>query len=745
MQHPPKSLPEGQGRRAERSSGLSIAAWWNLTRKHRFGILGFSLLCGLGAFLYASSLVPVYRAETCLLLDTRGRVGADAAGGPATWLSSRDASSYLKTQTVLMRSRTLAESVIDRLKLADGTGFKALGSGSDWQLWIPGGLRDQLPPGWWPLASDPSPIQEQARAAAVETLSSGIEAEVVAGTDLVGLSFSATDPGLAASVVNAYADAYIELGYETRLRALTKATGWLTERLDALRAQVEASEARLQAFQEEEGLTVTDQALDLTAKQLQELADRLVEAQARHDELERLDAQVRLMGEAPSAEAITPALMVRSPDIQGLQGAVLQTGREVTELAKRYGPKHPKMLAARSNLETLTAGLTKAVADAVTAVRRDLGAAATDLAQLEAELAARKAQAQEAGRHEAELRSLRRDLETDRQLYDSFLTRFKEAGQGVEGETAPARVIDPALVSSRPVGPRIGVWVTIAVLLALVLGAVAVLVSEYLDNTVQSGEGLEESLSLMVLGSLPLLGRWRTRRVLPERMFLEHPRSEFAEAIRSIRAGLVLAGQEGVLRTLLVTSSVPGEGRTTLAVSLALAMGRRDRTLLIDADLRRPALGARFGLDSDSPGLGDLVTGSAEEGACIHAIEGQQVDVLPAGNLPAEPLELLSSPRLPEILAGLAARYERIVIDSAPAQSDALILARLCDGVVLVVGANQTQVPVVQATLGRLRHVGAPLLGTVLNRYDLRRVARYGHCHQGRYRRCAGALQGYRG
>ena len=260
---------------------------------------------------------------------------------------------------------------------------------------------------------------------------------------------------------------------------------------------------------------MTDQALDLTAKQLQELADRLVQAQVRHDELQRLDAQVRLMGETPSAEAITPALMVRSPDIQGLQGAVLQTGREVTELAKRYGPKHPKMLAARSNLETLTAGLTKAVADAVTAVRRDLDAAATDLAQLEAELAARKAQAQEAGRHEAELRSLRRDLETDRQLYDTFLTRFKEAGQGVEGETAPARVIDPALVPARPVGPRIGVWVTIAVLLALVLGAVAVLVSEYLDNTVQSGEGLEESLGLMVLGSLPLLGRWRTRRVHP--------------------------------------------------------------------------------------------------------------------------------------------------------------------------------------------------------------------------------------
>lgn len=745
MQQPPKSPPEGETRRSERSADLSITAWWNLIRKHRFGILGFSLLCGLGAFLFAASLVPVYRAETSLLLDTRGRLGGDAGGGPATWLSSQDAPRYLKTQTQLIRSRTLAESVIDRLKLADDSGFGVLSSGSDWQTWIPGGVRDQLPPGWLPMASDAFPTQAQARAAAIESLSVGIEAEVVDGTDLVELSFSATDPRLAASVVNAYADAYIELGYETRLRALTKATGWLTERLEALRGQVEASEARLQTFQEEEGLTVTDQALDLTAKQLQELAARLVQAQARHDELQRLDAQVRLMGEMPSAEAITPALMARSPDIQGLQGAVLQTGREVAELAKRYGPKHPKMLAARSNLDSLNAELTKAVAEAVTAVGRDLNAAATELAQLEAELAARKEQAQEADRRGTQLRTLRRDLETDRQLYDTFLTRFKETGQGVEGETAPARVVDPALVPARSVGPKIGVWVTIAVLLALVLGAVAVLVSEYLDNRVQSGEGLEESLGLMVLGSLPLLGRWRTRRLHPERMFLQHPRSEFAEAIRGIRAALVLAGQDGGLRTLLVTSSAPGEGRTTVAVSLALALGRRDRTLLIDADLRRPALATRFGLASDAPGLADLMTGLAKEVDCIHSIEGQHVDVLPAGNLPAESLELLSSPRLPEILAGLAARYDRVIIDSAPAQSDALILARLCDGVVLVVGANQTQVSMVQSTLTRLRHVGAPLLGTVLNRYDLRRVARYGHCHQGRYRRCTDALSGYRG
>jgi capsular exopolysaccharide synthesis family protein len=429
--------------------------------------------------------------------------------------------------------------------------------------------------------------------------------------------------------------------------------------------------------------------------------------------------------------------LARNASIQALKTAELQAEREVSELAKRYGPQHPKMIAARTDLETVRAKLATEVGNAMAGVRKELDIARVQAEKLEAELAATKTTAQDANRQEFTLRALKRDVESDRQLYDLFLTRFKETNLGADVESTNARVIDAALVPTAPIEPRVRRIVAIATLLALMVGVGLAFLMEYLDNTLKSGQDVEESLLLPLLGTVPLLSARRRRKGVPERTFMDQPKSEFAEAIRTVRTGVVLSSIDAPHRVILVTSSVPGEGKTTLAVNLATALGHLDKVLLIDGDMRRSSVGSKFGLPADAPGLSSLVAGTADEATCIHRLEDVGIDLMPAGVAPPNPLELLSSRRFAETLEGLRGRYDRIVLDSAPAQavSDSLILSKLCDAVVFVVRSDETPLPLVQMAVKRLRQVGAPLIGAVLNRYDSQRGARYGHYHYGKYRR----------
>jgi capsular exopolysaccharide synthesis family protein len=205
----------------------------------------------------------------------------------------------------------------------------------------------------------------------------------------------------------------------------------------------------------------------------------------------------------------------------------------------------------------------------------------------------------------------------------------------------------------------------------------------------------------------------------------------------------VLAGLDDPHRVVLVTSSVPGEGKTTVATNLAIALGQLEKVLLVDGDMRRASVGTKFGLAGDAPGLSNLVAGTAAVEECIHEIADAGIDIMPAGVIPPNPLELLSSHRFAETIERLGQHYGRIVIDSAPAQavSDALVLSKLCNAVVFVVKTDDTPTPVVELAVRRLRQVDAHLVGAVLNRFDSEKASKYGY--YGRNRHYSYAYQGY--
>ena len=726
--------------------GLDLVAYWRVIRRNLPQILGLALAVGLLAGLFAYSLEPVYEASATLLVDTNRRgfspVQEDPVGGWYTYLSSQ---SYLQTQVLLLDSRALAEDVAERLELWTHPEL-------DPRVEAPSRARFQLDlgsllPGW--IRGDhgeaPRIPDEKAREAVVSALVAGVRAEVVPESEIVKVSFAAHDPELAARVVGGYADAYVELGLETRLETVRKAAGWLTQRLEGLREQVESSERELQRYREEHGILDMDGALDLTDQQLAELSQRLVEARAQLDGLRSEYQQVLKLQGLSSAELAAHPVVVRNPIIQTLKTEEVRAEREASELGERYGAQHPKMVAARSDLNTIRAKLRAEIGSTIAGAKKELDIAQSRVDQLEAELEQQKKRAQEVNREEFKLRALKRDVETNRQLYDMFLTRLKETDLGTDVESTNARVVDAAQVPTSPIKPRKERIIAVAVFLAVLLGIGLAFLREHLDSTLKSSDDVEDSVQLATLGSVPLLRTRGRKRVPAERVFLDDPKSEFAEAIRTIRTGIVLSGLDDPHRVILVTSTVPGEGKTTIATNLASALAQLERVLLVDGDLRRASIGKKLGLDGARPGLSDLVAGTATLEDCVQRIEDTQLSVIPAGMLPPNPLDLLSSQAFRRLLDQLRGRYDRIVLDSAPAQavSDALVLSRLCDAVVFVLKADATPSQLVQLAVKRLRQVDAPFVGAVLNQYDHLKATRYGHHPYGKYGDYGYAYQGY--
>ena len=287
---------------------------------------------------------------------------------------------------------------------------------------------------------------------------------------------------------------------------------------------------------------------------------------------------------------------------------------------------------------------------------------------------------------------------TNRQSYETMLNQLMQtSARSADTVSMIARIVDPAVPEFTPVKPDKRRMVMIGLILALMGGIGIALMLDRFDNTLKSREDVEERLGIPVLGELMLLKGKRADGApfVPAMEYLDEPTSRFAESVRTIRTGVALSGLDQSQQTLVVTSTVSAEGKSTVALNLALALGQLGHVLLIDADLRRPAMARVFGLDSSTPGLTDLVAGTAKVTECIRTVPGD-IHVLCAGStLPPDPLKILSSERFAQVLANAAASYDTVVIDSAPLElvSDARVLATRASGVVYVIKADATRPP----------------------------------------------------
>ncbi|OAD22475.1 protein-tyrosine kinase, partial [Candidatus Thiomargarita nelsonii] len=340
---------------------------------------------------------------------------------------------------------------------------------------------------------------------------------------------------------------------------------------------------------------------------------------------------------------------------------------KVAELSKRYGAQHPTMIAAKAELKAAQDNTIKQINQVIDSFSKEYQVANANVAALQKRMKQLEKQVQDITQKEYQLRVLQRDVETNRQLYDMFLARFKETDVSQTQQSSVGRVVDPAVVPIYPTKPRKKLLIALALMVGFVLSVMLAFLLDYLDNTLKGGEDVEQKLGLPLLGILPKVKVSKKEKFKLAHLLLREGKSQFAEAIRTIRTGIMLSKVDNPHKVLLVTSSVPYEGKTTFAINQAFALGQMNKVLLIDADMRHPTVGRAFGLTQESPGLSELITGTKEMSDCIHTMEEAAIDLIPSGAaLPPNPLELLASQHFKDILTKLEQSYEYIVIDSTP-------------------------------------------------------------------------------
>jgi capsular exopolysaccharide synthesis family protein len=386
------------------------------------------------------------------------------------------------------------------------------------------------------------------------------------------------------------------------------------------------------------------------------------------------------------------------------------------------------MIQAKAELEAARENTRRQVEMVVQGLAKEYEAAKANEQAVQNALAQSKSDIQGYNRKEFQLGILERDVQQNRNLYEMFVARLKETSVGNEVQSTIARVVDPAVVPTGPYAPKKLQIIGIASVVAMILSAMLALLLDRLNNTLNSTSDVETRLGVPALGVLQKIkGFTKKKGFISELAFFNDTQSTFAEAVRTVRTSVLMSALDTQHKIVVVTSSVPEEGKTTLSFNLACALGQIKKVLLIDADLRRPKIGKLVGRETRQPGLADLVAGQAQVSQCVFFDERAGIHILPAGTVPPNPLELLSSRRFEDVVMKLREAFDIVVIDSAPLQlvSDAQVLSQFASSVIYVVKADGTPYQVAQNGIKKLRRVNAPLLGVVLNQLDIEKAEKY--------------------
>lgn len=703
---------------------IDLRQYWQTILRHKWGIISFAVVVTILTTLVVFSISPIYRATATLLIESQQAkvVSIEEIYG----LNSSNTEYYL-TQFEIIKSRKIAEDVIRTLNLVEHAEFNREPTVTfNWR---------ELAAGFLPDLAAKEPSEEDVFQGVVDAFIGRLSIAPVRKTQLVKISFDAYDPKFAATIANSVGEAYINNNLEAKLELSLKATTWLNGRLGGLKGSLSASEKNLQAFRNREQIIGSGGGLDIANRELDLVAEKLVDARRSRLEAETLYRQIRSMGSDASPETYEqiPAVLVH-PIIQSYKESMLKVEQRQSELSKRYGSKHPKMMAVQSELTSARHSLNTQIISVIKGIESKYKVAYQRERSLEGSMGNSKKSIQSLMGKSYELKELEQEVKTKKALYDSFFTRLNETTATSSLESANARLSDPAVAPRVAAKPKKKLIVLLSMVVSTMFAVVCAFLLESLNNTIRSARDVQEKLGQTMLGLLPELTGLAEHASY--RQYLDDPKSGFSESVRTIRTGLVLSSLDNPHKVIAVTSTVPGEGKTSVAFCLSYALGQLERVLLIDADMRRPSVGKFLKLGSGAPGLSNLVAGTATVEECIHSTEDGKVDVLSAGVIPPNPLELLSSSRFADVLLELEGRYDRIVIDTAPCQavSDALVLSKRVASMVYVVKADATSSTQVKAGLQRLSEVDAPVVGLVLNRVNLNKSSQYyGEGYSGYY------------
>jgi succinoglycan biosynthesis transport protein ExoP len=686
--------------------GTDLRNYLRIALKYKWLILGCLTTTLAAAMVITMLMTPVYRAIVTLQIDREAINVINLEGVQPE--ESSTGNEYFQTQYELLASRSLAERVVSTLGLDENRGFNR----NDATLL--GWLADLVgPDASEQTVASSEDEQTRRRRETVERLTASVSISPVRNSRIVRINFDHIDPVIARDVVNGYADVFIANNLDRRFEATSYARKFLEGRLSQLKLKLEESEKLLVRYAEEQGIINLQDNKNLSAADLEAINGKLVEARS-----ERIKKEL-LFKQASEIDGLELKEILDSDSVKVNRKLRTELATEYQQKLVIFKPAFPDMVKLRNQIKELDRQLVTEVSAIKGAIKSEYLAAKQEEEELLAQLQSAKTDVVDQRNRSIQYNILQREVDTNRQLYDGLLQRYKEIGVAGGVGANNISVVDLANVPENPRSPSWPLNMTLALVLGLSLGGALALLLDYLDDSFRSPEDIERELGLPVIGVVP---RPNDGNDIAEE--LADSRSAAAEAVRSLRTGLQFATSEGLPRTLLVTSSKPSEGKTTTTVALARALAQIGlKVLLVDGDLRNSSVHRKMAM-SNELGLSNYLAGSKIPNEIVQASDLANLVVMTAGPLPPNPAELLTGPKFLNLLSLAVESFDMVLIDGPPIMglADAPLLSTAANSTLILVAANETPRSTAKVALKRLRFAKANIVGAMLSKFDTRQA-----------------------
>lgn len=694
---------------------INLREYWDIIVKRKWTVLTFFAIVVVSVVTATFLMTPIYRASLTLQIERQEAKVLDYQGVTPNEMQG-ETKDFYQTQYELLKSRSLAQRVIEQLNLANHPLYEDKGPSrlEAIRAWFSTEPQAEL---------TPADAEQARKMRLTERFLEELTIEPVRNSRLVKLHFDSPDAQLAHRVVNAMSEAFINVSLERRVDASSYAKVFLEERIQQLKLKLEESEKALVTFARREEIVRGGEQQDSVDTQvMQEFTAALAKAQQERIRAEALYQQMQ----GGNVEGMP--LVLENKVIQQFKEQKAKLETEYQENLKIYKPSYPKMQQIETQIAEMQAKILEELNHIRNGIRTSYEASRAQEALLQAKMNESKQMVLNVQDRSIDYNILKREVDTNRQLYDGLLQRYKEVGVAGGVGINNISVVDRAEVPIKPHKPNLKLNALIAMMLGLFGGIGLAFLFEHLDDTVKESNELEKLVGLPVLGIVPLVkaaGAADGNELVLDQ--LKDARSGFAEAYRSLRTAMQFSTAEGTPKCLMVTSASMGEGKSTTALALAVNMAQAGaRVLLIDADLRKASVHRKLGIDN-SKGLTNFLAGDARPVDVTQGTGFKNLFVMPSGPLPPNPAELLGSAKMVALLDLARTKFDCVVLDGPPVLglADAPLLGSMTDATALVVEAAGTKREFLLGALKRLRGTRTHVIGTILTKVQPRGSSSY--------------------
>jgi polysaccharide biosynthesis transport protein len=706
-----------------------ILHYWHILRKRKWVVLA--------AFAIVFALSVIATLNTTRLYQATSKVAIFPENPNVLGFKDIESSApdyeyeaTLETQVAILRSDALALKVIEAMHLYRDPRFTTV---------------KQVLPESSTLGSSMQPDAAEA-ASLLGAFRGGLNVQLVRSSRLIQVSYIHPDPQFATEITNTLVKTFIEENFRTKYESVTQTSEWLSRELADLQLKVQTSEEKLVRYQKDHSILGVDEKQNIVTAKLDELNKELTAAQT--DRIQK-EANYRLVMDADPASLTKVSPEGKSGLLDSLRGKEADLETQYAQATTQFGSGYPKVTELSNQLKQVRSAIEAEKTKIRDRFRDEYSASVQREELLASAFNQQKQEANQLNESAIEYSLLKRDAESNRQLYQDLQQKLKEAGVSAGLRSSNIRVVDIARTPTYPITPNVHRNLVVGLFLGLSLGIGLALVLESFDTTVRNMDELSTISTLPALGTIPLQltnndafrKRLTTKSLdiektgLPALVTYERPKSEAAEAYRALRTSILLSSFGAPPKVILVTSAMPQEGKTTISANSALVLAQRgSRVLLVDADLRRPGIEKLFGLRPHG-GLSTLISGSDKvEDVVLPFSEVPNLWILPAGPIPPQPAELLGSSVMKEHIAHWRNEFDHVIIDTPPCLSvtDAVLLSPEADRVILVARAGRTTKPALRRACDLLLQVNARVMGIVLNAFNIHSAHGY-YYYGGRY------------